>query len=52
MKTVYFYRKHGGYAARLTDDEAAAAVANGIAMYCPKHWYKAAKRLEANEATP
>jgi len=52
VKTVHYYRKHGGHVARLTNAEAAVAVAKGIAMYCPKHWYKAAKHFEASEATP
>ena len=48
MKTVNFYRQHGGNVARMTNDEAAVVVAKGHAMYCPKSWYKAAKRREAD----
>jgi len=42
MKTVKFYRPHGGHVARLPDTDAAEAVRSGEAMYCPKHWYRAA----------
>lgn len=51
MKTVNFYRKHGGHLARLTNAEAAVVVDQKHGIYCPKHWYKAAKHLEAAEAT-
>lgn len=56
MKTVRFYRPHGGHVARLTEDEAKAAVGSGKAMYCPKHWYRAAilkggRRVIADELT-
>lgn len=51
MKTVCFYRKFGGYVARLTDCDAAIVVAQKRGIYCPKHWYKAAKRIAEYEAT-
>ena len=42
MKTVKFYRPYGGHVARFTDGDALKIVTSGKAMYCPKHWFKAA----------
>jgi hypothetical protein len=47
MKCIKFYRQHGGHVARVSDDEAAREVKSGRAMYAPKSWWKAARRIEA-----
>lgn len=46
MKTVKFYRPHGGHVKRLPNEEAHSAVKSGKAMYAPKHWLKAARLKE------
>lgn len=51
MKCIKFYRPHGGHVVRVTDDEAQREVAAGRAMYCPKHWLRAARIKEVTEAT-
>lgn len=40
MKTVKFYKKHGGNIVRLPEKEAAEAVKSGKGIYCPKNWLK------------
>lgn len=49
-KCIKYYRTHGGHVARMSDGDAAEAVRAGKAMYCPKHWWKAALKKEAAEA--
>lgn len=49
MKCIRFYRPHGGYVARVSDDDAAREVKAGKAIYCPKRWFKAANNLSAQE---
>ena len=49
MKTIRFYRPYGGHVARVSDDEAAAAVRDKRAMYAPKHWLKVAKKLKEED---
>ena len=49
MKTVRYNHKHGGHVARLSDMEAYTVVAKGVAVYCPKHWLKAALSAEKDE---
>lgn len=48
MKCVKFYRPHGGHVARLTDADAGLVVKSGKGIYCPKHWYRAARLIEAD----
>ena len=43
MKCLKYYRPFGGHIERLSDDKAAEKVRDGVAMYCPKRWWKAAK---------
>ena len=47
MKCFKFYRQHGGHVARLTDEEAAQAKLDGLGIYAPKSWLRAAKLKEA-----
>lgn len=47
MKCIKYYRPHGGHVARVSDADAAREVSSGKAMYCPKHWWKAARLKEA-----
>ena len=49
MKTVKFYRPHGGHVERLTDTEAQSAVASGKAMYAPKSWFEAGRGKEQGD---
>ena len=50
MKCIKFYRQNGGHVDRVPDDVAATLVKAGTAMYCPKHWWKAAKAKEREMA--
>ena len=50
MKCIKFYPHHGGHVARVTDEEATQAVASKMAIYAPKHWWKAARLKEAEGA--
>ena len=47
MICIKFYRPHGGHVARLNRDEARRIVASGVAMFAPKHWWRAANLKEA-----
>lgn len=49
-KCIKYYRQHGSHVDRVSDVEAADQVQSGRATYCPKHWWKAAKLKEAQEA--
>lgn len=49
MKCIRFNQSHGGHVARVSDDDAAREVKAGKATYCPKHWFKAANNLAAQE---
>lgn len=49
MKCIVYHRDHGGHVTRVTDQEAVAEVKAGRAMYAPKHWLKAARRIEQVE---
>ncbi len=46
MKCIQYHRQHGGHVARVTDEEADSAVRRDIAIFAPKHWWKAAKLSE------
>lgn len=48
MKCIRFYRRYGGHVARVSDAEAARAVSDQKAVYCPRHWWRAAKLKGTN----
>ncbi len=52
MKCIEFYRQHGGYVARVGDEEAAREVANLKAFYVPKRVWKNRKAEGMGEAAP
>lgn len=47
MKCIHYYvTRNVGYTARVTHDVAVREVAKGIAMYCPKSWWKRQQKVE------
>ncbi len=48
MICIKFYRPYGGHIVRVSRREADVFVASGVAMFAPKHWWKAAKLKESN----
>ncbi len=51
MKCIEFYRQHGGYVARVADEEAAKEVAKLHAFYAPKRMWKKQRAKEMAEAS-